>query len=137
MDAVGQVELVADMAATPEASVPADILRVKFLKSPASTTAFASERRKRSMTSEAPLPVLPVYEKPRNRVPATIPAGMEMQKMPGVMNKILTRALPKPKLGKRTKGAVRTGRAGKFRGIRIASGVKIKSKLSKEGKETE
>ena len=58
VDAVGQVELVADMAATPEASVPADILRVKFLKSPASTTAFASERRKRSMTNEIPKEVV-------------------------------------------------------------------------------
>lgn len=89
------------------------------------------------MTNEAPLPSLPVYEAPKVRVPATIPAGMEISKLPGVMNKMISRALPKPKLGKRTKGAVRTGRAGKFRGIRIASGVKIKSKLSKEGKETE
>jgi hypothetical protein len=90
------------------------------------------------MTNEAPLPSLPVYEAPKVRVPATIPTGMEMQKMPGVMNKMISRALPKGKLGKvaKLKGRVGTGRAGRAKGISVTSSIAIKSKLSKKGKET-
>jgi hypothetical protein len=91
------------------------------------------------MSNEAPMPPsLPVYEAPKIRVPATIPAGMEIAKMPGVMNKMISRALPKGKLGKMTKlkGRVGTGRTGRAKGISVTSSIAIKSKLSKKGKET-
>ena len=84
-------------------------------------------------------PSLPVYEAPKIRVPATIPAGMEIAKMPGVMNKMISRALPKGRIGKmsKLKGRVGTGRSGRAKGISINSSVAIKSKLSKKGKEIE
>lgn len=51
------------------------------------------------MTSEAPLPVLPKYDAPQDPTPATIPQGLEVTKMPGVMNKMITRMLTKlPKM---------------------------------------
>ena len=58
--------------------------------------------------------------------------------MPGVMNKMISRALPKGKLGKMTKlkGRVGTGRTGRAKGISVTSSIAIKSKLSKKGKET-
>jgi hypothetical protein len=63
---------------------------------------------------------------------------MEITKMPGVMNKIISRALPKGKLGKMTKlkGRVGMGRTGRSKGISTTSSIAIKSKLSKKGKET-
>jgi hypothetical protein len=88
------------------------------------------------MTNEASLPPsLPVYKAPEKRVPATIPEGMEIKKMPGVMNKMLSRAMPQKRLGKMTK--LKGVRSGKSRGISVTSSVSIKSKLSKKGKETE
>ena len=88
------------------------------------------------MSNEAPLPPsLPVYKAPAQRVPATIPEGMEVKKMPGVMNKMISRALPQKRLGKMTR--LKGMRSGKSKGISITSTVQIKSKLSKKGKETE
>ena len=87
------------------------------------------------MSNEAPLPpTLPVYQAPAKRVPATIPEGMEIKKMPGVMNKLITRAMPQKRLGKMTK--LSGMKSGKARGISTTSTISIKSKLSKKGKET-
>jgi len=47
------------------------------------------------MTEEAPLPVLPKYDAPQVPVPAHLPQGLEVTSMPKVINKLLTRMLPK------------------------------------------
>jgi macrodomain Ter protein organizer (MatP/YcbG family) len=46
----------------------------------------------------APLPVLPVYEKPAEKVKASLPKGLEITKMPSTMNKMISKMLvPKMK----------------------------------------
>jgi len=48
------------------------------------------------MTELAPLPpTLPVYEAPKPRAAAPIPHGLEVTKMPGTMNKMISKMLPK------------------------------------------
>ena len=54
--------------------------------------------------------------------------------MPGVMNKLITRAMPQKRMGKMTK--LSGMKSGKARGISTTSTISIKSKLSKKGKET-
>ena len=50
------------------------------------------------MSVEAPMPpALPVYEKPRERVPAVLPNGLAVTKMPSTMNKMISKMLPKLK----------------------------------------
>lgn len=49
------------------------------------------------MIPTAPLPVLPVYEKPAEKVTATLPTGLELKKMPSTMNKLISRMMPKLK----------------------------------------
>lgn len=67
------------------------------------TTVFVSVKRRKSMANEAPIPPsLPLYEKPKERQPAVIPAGIEQKKLPGIMNKVISRMLPKMK-GKMSK----------------------------------
>ena len=39
-------------------------------------------------------PTLPVYAKPRERLPAVIPNGLAVTKMPGTMNKMISKMLP-------------------------------------------
>ena len=53
------------------------------------------------MSAELP-PSLPVYQAPKERPTAVLPQGLEVTKMPGVMNKMISRMLPK-KLGKMLK----------------------------------
>ena len=49
------------------------------------------------MIPTAPLPMLPKYEKPADKVTATLPKGLELTKMPSTMNKLISRMMPKPK----------------------------------------
>lgn len=50
------------------------------------------------MSPESPLPVLPSYDPPVEKPKAEVPNGIELKKMPGIMNKMISRMLPK--LGK-------------------------------------
>lgn len=47
------------------------------------------------MSNEAPQ--LPVYEKPAEKVPAILPTGLQVTKMPSTMNKMISKMLM-PKL---------------------------------------
>jgi len=51
------------------------------------------------MSAEIP-PSLPKYEAPKERPTAVIPQGLEVTKMPGTMNKMISKMLPKMKLSK-------------------------------------
>jgi hypothetical protein len=72
------------------------------------------------MPVEAPLPTLPVYEKPKPRVPAVIPDGVKAIQKGGVLNKMISRMLPKLKTkslkkGIKLKAKEPTGKPGKKR----------------------
>lgn len=44
------------------------------------------------------VPQLPVYEKPAEKVPAVVPTGLQVTKMPSTMNKMISKMLlPKMK----------------------------------------
>lgn len=50
------------------------------------------------MANDIPVPTLPVYEKPVDKVPATLPTGLQITKMPSTMNKMISKMLmPKMK----------------------------------------
>ena len=51
-------------------------------------------------TESIPTPSLPAYEAPKPRVPAVIPNGLEVTKMPSTMNKMISKMLPKLKTPK-------------------------------------
>jgi hypothetical protein len=58
----------------------------------------------------APLPTLPVYPPPKERVPAALPKGLEVTKMPTTLNKVISRMLApkmKAKLPNKMKPAVK------------------------------
>ena len=77
------------------------------------------------MGNEAAIPpTLPIYPSPRPSQPATLPPGIQS---PGVLSKMISRALP----GK--KGAPRMS-ALKGRGISVSSTIKFKGKAFKAGK---
>lgn len=50
------------------------------------------------MIGEVPVPTLPVYEKPAEKVTAVLPKGLQVTKMPSTMNKMISKMLlPKMK----------------------------------------
>lgn len=49
------------------------------------------------MSDEAAIPTLPAYAPPIERVPAALPKGLEVTKMPSTMNKLISRMMPKLK----------------------------------------
>lgn len=49
------------------------------------------------MSAEGPLPVLPTYDKPADKIPAVLPTGLQVTKMPSTMNKMISKMLM-PKL---------------------------------------
>jgi ribosomal protein L13 len=59
--------------------------------------------------SNAPLPPgLPTYAPPKERVPATIPTGLEnLTKPHGIMNKLIGRMLPKSGKGRQMKASLK------------------------------
>ena len=75
------------------------------------------------MNNEAPLPPsLPVYEAPAPRPVAPIPTGLQVTKMPGTMNKMISKMLPKI-------GKLRMAKVPKMKGkMAVAKPKKLKVK---------
>lgn len=56
------------------------------------------------------MPALPVYEAPKERVPAALPKGLQITKMPSTLNKVISKMLApklKAKLPNKMKTAIR------------------------------